>query len=283
VEADVYDEKGKFLIGGGPWDCGLGKGTVEDVIAGPERKVRAIAIGEDDVILFMGDSEPITVVPFQTVSVGTIELFPFDTVLVIFDFEELDPTFDFSDGREGELTSLISVKSGITIEIFREDNNNFDTRDNDANPFYEFDVEELGKFESVSLDPFIDPFSANSAFIVNFSIPVSSVSVTMGDSNSNLTGDGPGDDEAFILEAYSLANATGTLLDSDGATLDNPSTPPPIEFGPSVTLFVAATGECIRSILMEGGSQNPDQPDQPRNNSVIYDNIIVEAPCKSSN
>jgi hypothetical protein len=208
---------------------------------------------------------------------GNASVSIFISNIVVFDFEELTPTFDFSDGRQGKLTSLTSVKSGITIEVFREDNNNFDTRDNDHNLVYDVPVVEFG---SVSLDPFIDPFSANSAFIVNFSIPVSSVSVAMGDSNSNLTGDGPGDDEAFILEAYSLANATGMLLDSDGATQDNPFPPPPIEFGPHVTLFVAATGECIRSILTEGGSQNPDQPDQPENNSVIYDSIIVEAPCE---
>jgi hypothetical protein len=277
VEAEVINVFGESLAGGGPWDCELGEGTIADVEAGAQRTVRAIARGEDDIILFMGESEPITVIAGQTTHAGTIELSPFDTVAVTFDFEELTPTYidiDGGDDRPGALTNLTSMKSGITIDVFREGNIEFDTVDNTSALQILKPVVEFG---NVSLDPFADLLKdppPNSAFIVNFSVPVSSVSVAMGDYNSIFDGP-PQDDDVLTLEAYSLANATGTLLDGD--QIDLPDTPAPAGSFSFETLFVAATGECIRSILMIGGSVGIGP------NSVFYDSIVAEAPCESSN
>ena len=127
-----------------------------------------------------------------------------------FDFEELEPTF-VDDGESpppGALTSLSSTRSGITIDISRENNLAFDTGDNTSGS----QIAKPASFGDVSLDPFYD-FS-NSAFIVNFSIPVSSVSVDMGDYNT-VDVNNPQDDDVLTLVAYPLADAAGAPLDRD--------------------------------------------------------------------
>jgi hypothetical protein len=355
IEAFVYDEEGLEIAKGGPWSCNQHEGTIKNVPAGKQRKLKAIARGKDDSILLTGESEPITVVAGQTNNVGFIELtnhtpqvtidapadgsgfnvkdpvqftgraeddedgdlnaslewsssldgpigtggsfettslsIGFHTITasatdsrqltgsasisiivgsVIFDFEELIPTYQDINGgdpRPGALTSLSSTKLGITIDISREGLIEFDTVDNNSG----IQVNKPASFGDVSLDPFaFDNF--DSAFIVNFSIPVSSLSVVMGDYNTIIDVTPDQDDDVLTLKAYLEPDAAGKLLDSDQIEMpDVPSPKPSLSFE---MLSVATTDACIRSISMIGGSVIAP-------NSVFYDNIVVEALCES--
>ena len=188
-----------------------------------------------------------------------------------FDFEELTPTYVYEDdgsSRPGELTILIIEKPGNTITITREEGYEggyrFDTVDNQSGG----QISKPLAFGDISLDPFFDE-SYETAFIINFSIPVSSFQVDMGDYNTIIDVK-PADDDTLVLEAFSLDNASGKLLDRD--TFDLPDTP---ANGPTFSyesLFLATPiGECIRSVRMIGGSISYPH-------SVFYDNIILK-PC----
>ena len=92
----------------------------------------------------------------------------------------------------------------------------------------------------------------NSAFLVNFSIPVWSVSVAMGDYNTIIDVTPEQDDDMLTVRAYSGSNASGKLLDRDDRQLlDNPSEKSSFSFK---TLSVETDDTCINSILMIGGS-----------------------------
>jgi hypothetical protein len=182
---------------------------------------------------------------------------------VVFNFEELTPTYVFGEGpRPGRLLREASTRSGITATIFRQGGVVFDTVDHTSL----LPNCPIPGYGSISLDPFADVSA--SAFIVNFSIPVWSVSVDMGDYNT--TSGGPEqDDDVLTLEAYSQASADGELLGS--VQVDLPDTPAGSRTWSSRTLYVASDGTCIESIKMIGGSAAGPS-------SVFYDNITVE-PC----
>jgi len=151
---------------------------------------------------------------------------------VVFDFE--------SQPLKVNVTTMVMEKDGLVATItrsgipFRAGTSNWGTQV--LNPW-----NEIG---GVYLD---DPF------IVDFSVPISSAMVGMGDSG--------GDMDYLSLEAYSEPGGTGTLLASDSAVL----TPVGSQFS-FLTLSVEAAS--IRSLAMVGGSY--DYP-----NSVVYDNLTV--------
>jgi chitodextrinase len=180
--------------------------------------------------------------------------------IVTFDLEEFTPTYtDISgnDPRPGAHTSLSSTKSGITIDIYRQGSKRFDTTTTVASAF-----------DDVSLDPFYDTYLG--AFIVNFSVPVASVSVDMGDYNGGTIGSVtyPIENDDLLLQAYIDDNASGTMLDSDTDDLIDSGNINPWQFNYR-TLSVGPAGNCIKSVKMIGGNG-------PTGNSVFYDNIVVE-------
>jgi hypothetical protein len=164
-----------------------------------------------------------------------------------YDFEGTSTT---SPPPTGALTSLMLTDSGVTLNLTR--------------PGSKFDIINLVPFGapgfgSRSLDPFWD-FASNTPFIGDFSTPLSSVSIDMGDFGQ--------DADNLLLEAYSGLGATGTLLGTATDTLPAGG----FTFG-SKTLTVSAPG--IVSMRFIGG--NNDYP-----NSVYYDNIKatpVPEPC----
>ena len=162
-------------------------------------------------------------------------------VPIVFDFEAETAT---SPPSTGALTSLAIVESGLTATITR--------------PGSAFDIEDTNSlgfppsFGTRSLDPFSDASSAT-PFVVDFSSPILSMSLAMGDAG--------GDTDDATLAAYSGPGGTGTLLDSASGHYGG-------EFPVNVlTLSVAASG--INSVVFIGGS--PSFP-----NSLNYDNITVE-------
>nr|MBA3766629.1 hypothetical protein [Acidobacteriota bacterium] len=157
---------------------------------------------------------------------------------VVFNFEST-PTTPVGTGA---LTALVLTQSGLTATITREGGVGFDIRD----------ISPGGTgFGSRSLDPFSN--TGNTAFIVNFSQSVTGISIDLGDFGSET--------DTLLLQAFSGANGTGTLLGTSGGTLVA------VGFTFSFqTLSLSASG--INSIRVIGGSaQFP--------NSVYYDNLSV--------
>ncbi len=163
---------------------------------------------------------------------------------VNFDFEDQNFTFP-PFPRSGALTTLVMSKSTLVVYLSRSGFAQFDITDNSG------PRAKGAEFGLRSLDPFFDTGPA--FFIVGFSQPVESVSIDMGDFGV--------DTDSLTLEAFSLADATGALLDIDLGSLP---VLPGNAFGFS-TLSVAAPG--IVSVRFNGSGITP--------NSVFYDNLRV--------
>lgn len=182
--------------------------------------------------------------------VGFIGNIQADTVT--FDFESPFPATAIPGTgiRTGAYSSLSFTLSGLTINITRPggkfdlvQNTYFDATRDQTKP---------SAWGTKSLDPFSQQTQAT-PFVVNFSLPVDSVSIMMGDY---------GDDgsDALVLKAFSGLNASGTLLTSAADSL------PTSGSSFTKTLIVSASG--IQSISFIGGTQYFP-------NSVFYDNITV--------
>lgn len=172
---------------------------------------------------------------------------PAAAAVVTFDFEAQSPTFTSppAGSRPGALTSLGITSSGLTLTITRESGIHFDLVSNTGN--------QTGKpagWGTVSLDPFFAE-SSNTAFILNFSAPITSFSVEAGDYG--------GDADTLVVQAFSAADLGGSLVGSS-------STPYSSSF-PTITSGSAGGGS-ILSVRLIGGS--PDFQ-----NSMFYDNITV--------
>lgn len=159
---------------------------------------------------------------------------------VNFNFEQLDPT-----GPGHHLTSLTLTQGGLTMTLTRESNGSFDifNNNNEPNPPPQ-------AWGARSLAP---TTIENTAFIANFSQPLFSVSIDMGDYGN--------DEDMPLLQAYSGFNMTGDLMGSASATL-----PGGVVSFTFVNLLLPTDG--IRSIRFIGGSTAYP-------NSVLYDNITV--------
>lgn len=144
------------------------------------------------------------------------------------------------------LTTLSQTNSGLTIGISRP-GSRFDVVANTGGQL------KAPTFGNRSLDPFIDV--NNSPFFLNFSKPVSSVSMQMGDYGN----DSP---DILRINAYSGANGSGSLLATGTGSLFA------LPGNPFSYLNVAAAGIGIQSISFIGGTTSFP-------NSVFYDNIAV--------
>ena len=165
---------------------------------------------------------------------------------ITFDFEGETATFTPPAARTGALTTLTMTKSGLTVTITR--------------PGSSFDIVEniMGQAKppswgTKSLDPFFDA-TTSTPFIVNFSMPVISVSVDMGDYGQ--------DDDDLLLEGYAGLDVTGTLLAIETDFLPGGG----FDFS---FLTLATAVPAIRSVKMIGGSSAFPS-------SVFFDNLTVD-------
>jgi hypothetical protein len=169
---------------------------------------------------------------------------------ITFDFESTPATFiSPPDGaRSGALTTLSLTVSGVTMTLTRPDSA-FDIVENSG--------AQTGKpagWGARSLDPFFAE-SSNTAFIANFSVGIKAFSMEFGDYG--------GDSDSMTIQAFTGANATGTLLQ----TLVVPygiAAFPTIGFG-----SLGGPNQAL-SVRFIGGSASFA-------NSVFVDNITVEA------
>ena len=194
--------------------------------------------------------------------VTVLTFFPSQSQALVttFDFEGLAPTFvdTGSNSRTGALPSLSITQDGLTIDIFRESGSRFDTVDNTV-------VFQSGKtgFGNVSLDPFFD--LSGTAFIVEFSQPVSLVSVEMGDYDAfDDAGQPIFEDDAVTIEVF---DEDGNFIASLSNLLEDTGTL--FNFN-SINVGTIGAPEKIAFLRMIGG--DPDIG----NNSVFYDNLTVE-------
>lgn len=152
-------------------------------------------------------------------------------------------TFDFENVLSGGSLVILSLtQSGLNVTITRQGQTFIMANSGFA------------QFGRNSLIPLVS--SVAGAFIANFSAPVFSVSIDMGDFV-------PSDDDDLLLEAFSGLNGTGSLLATAMDFL--PGTGSGFTFR-RLTLTSAAP---ISSIRFNGGSALGP-------NSVFYDNLTVE-------
>ena len=74
IEAQVLDENGELLAEGGPFDCEDGQGDISGVEAGDNRKAKVSAKNSAGIVIFAGESGPLTVEGGKTTEAGTITL-----------------------------------------------------------------------------------------------------------------------------------------------------------------------------------------------------------------
>ncbi len=174
---------------------------------------------------------------------------PLEAGVITFDFEDQTAT---ALPRTGALTNLTLTQSGLTIEISRG-GVPFDIVDNvggQAKP---------PEFGQRSLDPFFILLPV--PFIIDFSIPVTSFSVDMGDYGQ--------DSDNLLLEAFAGLGGTGALLASDTDFLLGGGT------AFSFKTLAVTSPTPFRSIRMIGGGV--DLLNNLINNSVFYDNLQASA------
>lgn len=176
---------------------------------------------------------------------------------------EAEPETGFSDG---DLTSLTLTQPGLSLTI---------TRPGDPSQFDVYDVNDIGNptlptaFGIRSLSPWFS--NDGTAFVGNFSTPVRSVSIDMGDFG--------GDEDDLFIEAFGLPDAGGPIIASDAAQL--------VGGGgdwTGATLSVDAGSPLISSIRFMGGDDAFETsfgtfvvP-----NSVYYDNFTIIVPEPSA-
>lgn len=159
--------------------------------------------------------------------------------------------FNFEDQTVGTRTSLTQTVSGLSLTLTRQGGVIFGISNIAGFPGVP------ASFGARTLSPF-DNFLSPSAFIGNFSQSVTSVTVDFGD-----VAGGTSDLDILLLQGFSGAGGTGTLLGSATATCCGPGGTNTFRF---LTLSVTTGG--INSIRFIGGSV--EFP-----NSVFYDNITA--------
>ena len=185
---------------------------------------------------------------------------------VTFDFENETPTFISGDPRTGALNSVMLSDSGLMMTITRP-GGAFDLVQNSGGAGLQDG--KPGSWGNVSLDPFFDSNGNMGAdaspFIVNFSQAVSNVMVEYGDYDDD------DDDDVISLEAFSMADAAGALVDSDtGDVLPN-GVGTATDFSSGGPLSVSGS---IRSLRLVGGSEPPPANDDFPH-SLFWDNFNV--------
>jgi hypothetical protein len=178
--------------------------------------------------------------------------FSAQATIISFDFEAFTPTYTAppDSSRAGALTSLVLTGGGLTVTITRPNGLAFDLVSNTG--------DQAGKpasWGNVSLDPFFDP--SNSGWILDFSIPVTSVAIQYGDYGQ--------DSDSLTATAFAGSGGTGTNL---GSTTDVYGTQ---AFPFYDTVTVNAIG--INSVTLNGASDAPGF-----NNSAFLDNLLIDPP-----
>lgn len=172
---------------------------------------------------------------------------PAGAATITFDFEELATTTSASCPNGGA-ASIVTTRGGLTATISRTGG--------------------LVGINSLTGQPGIPagwgarqlcpvPFGGGGPgdFLIDFSAPVTSVTLSAGDFE-------PSDDDVATLSAYSGAGGTGSLVASN-------SSPQPNEANPNfIVVTVAGSAASIRSARFGGGSSAFPQ-------SMFWDNFVV--------
>lgn len=157
-------------------------------------------------------------------------------------------TFDFEElAVSSGTTPVISTQGGVTATFTRADGGNITIQDLTG---------AAAPWGSRTLLPFSD--GKGGTMIINFSVPLSSISIQAGDNGND-------DDGLVTLTAFSSADGAGTNLGSDSQAY--PDTLNAVIDGEFLTLGVNSAG--IRSVTLTSGGQFPG--------SIFYDNMTVQA------
>lgn len=77
VEASVYNSDGVFLVGGGPWACDAGYGTIKSIPAGGGRTIIILGKNINGDVIFRGEKSNVDVFAEAENDVGTIDCYAF--------------------------------------------------------------------------------------------------------------------------------------------------------------------------------------------------------------
>jgi hypothetical protein len=181
----------------------------------------------------------------MTAGVGLIALLTQSPVHAqTFDFEELA----VSSGA----TPIISTQGGVTATITRLDGGNIVVQDLTG---------AAAPWGSRTLLPFVD--GVGSTMIINFSVPLTSISIQAGDNGND-------DDGLITLTAFSGSSGAGSNLGSDSQAY--PDTLNAVIDGEFLVLGVTSPG--IQSVTLTSGGPLP--------NSIFYDNMTVQAEVQAA-
>ncbi len=167
---------------------------------------------------------------------------------IVIDFEQFSATI-------GNITELSFTQGGVDVRIYRPDNTSFTLAKVDDFLFGE-----------VSLSPFNGDGGAgvNSPFVIEFSVPIQSFIVTMGDWGE--------DADSLLLVGYEGPGLTGASASTSGELPIGPNT---VFTSDTLVLRTPAHIAGFRSYTMQGGGVTWP-------NSVYYDNIHAVAVPEAS-
>jgi hypothetical protein len=181
----------------------------------------------------------------MTAAVGLIAfVLPSPALAQTFDFEELAVSVG--------ATPIVSTQGGVTATITRLDGGNIVVQDMSGS---------AAPWGSRTLIPFVD--GVGSTMLINFSVPLTSISIQAGDNGND-------DDGLITLTAFSGADGAGANLGSDSQAY--PDTLNAVIDGEFLVLGVTSPG--IQSVTLTSGGQFPG--------SIFYDNMTVQAAVQSA-
>ena len=134
IEAFVYDSSGELLNSGGPWDCILRHGSIDNIPEGINYSVVITAQNEVGLDLYRGEKKEISVEDGKNTDAGVITmervyLYPLE---ISFEPDDVEPVWDESQGRwRYDFNYIVENPNNVPVEIiaFGQFNECFGTPD----------------------------------------------------------------------------------------------------------------------------------------------------------
>ena len=134
IEAFVYDSSGELVNSGGPWDCILRHGSIDNIPEGINYSVVITAQNEVGLDLYRGEKKEISVEEGENTDAGVITmervyLYPLE---ISFEPDDVEPVWDESQGRwRYDFNYIVENPNNVPVEIiaFGQFNECFGTPD----------------------------------------------------------------------------------------------------------------------------------------------------------
>ena len=120
IEAFVYDSSGELVNSGGPWDCILRHGSIDNIPEGINYSVVITAQNEVGLDLYRGEKKEISVEEGKNTDAGIITmervyLYPLE---ISFEPDDVEPVWDESQGRwRYDFNYIVENPNNVPVEI----------------------------------------------------------------------------------------------------------------------------------------------------------------------